>query len=104
MPEITSSIVVGQQYESDTRVVLFIVLKNGIELTEELISKIKSNIRKGATPRHVPAIVRQVQDVPVTLSGKKVELAVTKIVNGEEVKNRSALANPDCLVEYLGLV
>ncbi|MCB0701554.1 MAG: acetoacetate--CoA ligase [Ignavibacteriae bacterium] len=104
MPEITSSIVVGQQYESDTRVVLFIVLKNGIELTEELISKIKSNIRKGATPRHVPAIVRQVQDVPVTLSGKKVELAVTKIVNGEEVKNRSALANPDCLDEYLGLV
>lgn len=104
MPEITSSIVVGQQHNSDTRVVLFVVLRDGIELSANLISTIKDNIRKGATPRHVPAIVRQVQDIPVTLSGKKVELAVTKIVNGEEVKNRSALANPDCLDEYAGLV
>lgn len=104
IPEITSSIVVGQKWESDTRVVLFVVLKQGHKLTEELISTIKSNIRREATPRHVPAIVRQVQDIPVTLSGKKVELAVTKIVNGEEVKNRSALSNPDCLDEYVGLV
>jgi len=103
MPEITSSIVVGQQHNSDTRVVLFVVLRDGVELSANLISTIKDNIRKGATPRHVPAIVRQVQDIPVTLSGKKVELAVTKIVNGEEVKNRSALANPDCLDEYAGL-
>lgn len=103
MPEITSSIVVGQQHNSDTRVVLFVVLRDGVELSTNLISTIKDNIRKGATPRHVPAIVRQVQDIPVTLSGKKVELAVTKIVNGEEVKNRSALANPDCLDEYAGL-
>lgn len=104
MPEITSSIVVGQQHNSDTRVVLFVVLRDGVELSANLINTIKDNIRKGATPRHVPAIVRQVQDIPVTLSGKKVELAVTKIVNGEEVKNRSALANPDCLDEYAGLV
>ncbi|MFA7327449.1 MAG: acetoacetate--CoA ligase [Candidatus Kapaibacterium sp.] len=104
MPEITSSIVVGQQYESDTRVVLFVTLRDGEELTPKLVVAIKDNIRKGATPRHIPAIVRQVQDIPVTLSGKKVELAVTKIVNGEEVKNRSALANPDCLDEYVGLV
>lgn len=104
MPEITSSIVVGQQHNSDTRVVLFVVLRDGVELSANLISTIKDNIRKGATPRHVPAIVRQVQDIPVTLSGKKVELAVTKIVNGEEVKNRSALANPDCLDEYAELV
>lgn len=103
MPEITSSIVVGQQHNSDTRVVLFVVLRDGVELSANLINTIKDNIRKGATPRHVPAIVRQVQDIPVTLSGKKVELAVTKIVNGEEVKNRSALANPDCLDEYAGL-
>lgn len=104
MSEITSSIVVGQQHNSDTRVVLFVVLRDGVELSANLINTIKDNIRKGATPRHVPAIVRQVQDIPVTLSGKKVELAVTKIVNGEEVKNRSALANPDCLDEYAGLV
>jgi acetoacetyl-CoA synthetase len=104
MSEITSSIVVGQQHNSDTRVVLFVVLRDGVEMSANLISTIKDNIRKGATPRHVPAIVRQVQDIPVTLSGKKVELAVTKIVNGEEVKNRSALANPDCLDEYAGLV
>ncbi|MER3328428.1 MAG: acetoacetate--CoA ligase, partial [Candidatus Kapaibacterium sp.] len=104
IPEITSSIVVGQQYQSDTRVVLFVTLREGAELTPNLVSSIKDNIRKGATPRHVPSIVRQVQDIPVTLSGKKVELAVTKIVNGEDVKNRSALANPDCLDEYVGLV
>lgn len=104
MPEILGSIVVGQNWEHDVRVVLFVVLKSGYSLTEELISTIKSNIRKGATPRHVPAEIRQVSDIPVTLSGKKVELAVTKIVNGEQVKNRSALANPDCLDEYIGLV
>lgn len=104
MPEITSSIVVGQQYESDTRVVLFVVLREGEKLTPSLVVTIKDNIRKGATPRHIPAVIRQVQDIPVTLSGKKVELAVTKIVNGEEVKNRTALANPDCLDEYVGLV
>jgi acetoacetyl-CoA synthetase len=104
MPEITSSIVVGQQWESDTRVVLFVTLREGEELTPALVVAIKDNIRKGATPRHIPAVIRQVQDIPVTLSGKKVELAVTKIVNGEEVKNRSALANPDCLDEYVGKV
>lgn len=104
MPEITSSIVVGQQWESDTRVVLFVVLREGEKLTPSLVVTIKDNIRKGATPRHIPAVIRQVQDIPVTISGKKVELAVTKIVNGEEVKNRTALANPDCLDEYVGLV
>ena len=104
MTEITSSIVVGQQYDSDTRVVLFVVLREGEELKPNLVVNIKDNIRKGATPRHVPALVRQVRDIPVTLSGKKVELAVTKIVNGEEVNNRSALANPGCLDEYVGLV
>lgn len=104
MPEVTSSIVVGQQFDSDTRVILFVVLRDGSELTSELVNSIKSNIRKGATPRHVPAEIRKVTDIPITLSGKKVELAVTKIVNGEEVKNRSSLANPDCLYEYYGLV
>jgi acetoacetyl-CoA synthetase len=104
MPEIVNSIVVGQKWENDTRVVLFVVMKDGYELTEELKKTIGANIRKGATPRHVPAEIRQVSDVPVTLSGKKVELAVTKIVNGESVKNRVALANPNCLDEYIGLV
>lgn len=104
MPEVTQSIVVGQQHDSDTRVVLFVVLREGTKLDDELIKTMKSNVRKGATPRHVPAIIKQVTDIPVTLSGKKVELAVTKIVNGDEVNNRSALANPDCLDEYVGLV
>jgi len=104
MPQVINSVVVGQRWNSDTRVVLFVVLKEGEKLTDELKNEMKQNIRKGATPRHVPAEIRQVSDVPVTLSGKKVELAVTKIVNGDPVGNRSALANPDSLDEYFGLV
>jgi acetoacetyl-CoA synthetase len=104
MPQVINSVVVGQRWQSDTRVVLFVVLKDGVELNDDLKSEMKQNIRKGATPRHVPAEIRQVSDVPVTLSGKKVELAVTKIVNGDPVGNRAALANPNSLDEYFDLV
>lgn len=97
MDEVIDSIVIGQPYEDDVRVVLFVVLRDGVTLSDELIARIKRQIRTNTTPRHVPSIVAQVSDIPRTLSGKKVELAVTRTVMGEEVKNRDALANPEAL-------
>ncbi len=103
LDEVVDSLVIGQQWEGDVRVVLFVVLREGVSLTDELVSRIKQTIRSGCTPRHVPAKVLAVPDVPRTLNGKKVEIAVTKIVHGEEVGNRDALANPDALEYYRDL-
>ena len=80
---------------------MFVVLKNNVELSGELIDKIKLNIRKSATPRHVPASIYQVNEIPRTISGKKVEIAITKIVNGEKVDNRDTLANPGSLDQFV---
>ena len=99
LDEVVDSLVVGQNWDNDVRVILFVVLRPGLELDEALIKKIKSHIRANTTPRHVPAKVIQVPDIPRTLNGKKVEIAVTKVIHGEEVKNRDALANPEAL-EY----
>lgn len=98
--EVADSLVVGQNYNSDVRIILFVVLKNDIQLNNELIEKIKTKIRTTATPRHVPALIHQIKEVPHTISGKKVELAVTKILNGEGVDNRDALANPNSLDQF----
>jgi len=73
-------------------------------LDEDLMKKIKSNIRKGCSPRHVPAIIKQVSDVPYTLNGKKVEVAVKKIIHGQDVLNRDALKNPESLEEFKGIL
>ncbi len=100
MVEVVDSLVVGQNFQNDVRIILFIVLKNDIHFSEELIDKIKTKIRKTATPRHVPSIVHQITEVPHTISGKKVELAATKILNGEKVDNRDALANPKSLDQF----
>ncbi len=97
LDEVVDSLVIGQKWEDDVRVILFVVLRPGLTLDEGLIKKIKTQIRTNCTPRHVPAKVIQVPDIPRTLNGKKVEIAVTKIVHGEEVKNRDALANPETL-------
>ena len=75
-----------------------------IQLNNELIEKIKTKIRTNATPRHVPALIYQIKEVPHTISGKKVELAVTKILNGEKVENRDALANPESLKQFYNLL
>jgi acetoacetyl-CoA synthetase len=104
MDEVTDSIVVGQNFKNDVRIILFIVLKEGLFLSNELIEKIKLNIRASATPRHVPAKIFQIDEVPRTISGKKVELAVTKIIHGEKVENKDALANPDSLKQFVNLV
>ncbi|RLB71572.1 MAG: acetoacetate--CoA ligase [Deltaproteobacteria bacterium] len=97
IPEVKDSVVIGQNWDNDVRVILFVVLNEGVELTEELEKKIKTTIRKNTTPRHVPAKIIPVADIPYTISGKKVELAVRKVVEGREVANKDALANPQAL-------
>jgi len=100
LDEVLESIVIGQDWDGDTRVVLFVVLREGLTLDDGLTAKIKAHIRANATPRHVPARVIQVTDIPRTKSGKITELAVRDVVHGRPVKNREALANPEALVQY----
>ncbi|MFQ5994670.1 MAG: acetoacetate--CoA ligase [Acidiferrobacterales bacterium] len=95
--EVIESLVIGQQWRGDVRVVLFVRLRDGVALDDTLIDKIKDQIRRNATPRHVPAKVIQIQDIPRTKSGKIVELAVRNVVHGEPIKNKEALANPEAL-------
>jgi acetoacetyl-CoA synthetase len=104
MEEIADSVIVGQQYHGDERVVLFVKLNPGFNLNDELMKRLKGNIRKGCSPRHVPAIIKQVSDVPYTLNGKKVEVAVKKIIHGEDVLNRDALKNPESLEQFKGIL
>ena len=97
LDEVVEGLVIGQEWDNDTRVVLFVRLASGLTLDDELIRHIKQQIRNNATPRHVPARVVQVDDIPRTKSGKIVELAVRNMVHGRPVKNREALANPEAL-------
>jgi acetoacetyl-CoA synthetase len=97
LPEVVESIVIGQDWQGDVRVVLFVRLKDGLKLDDALIEKIKRQIRANTTPRHVPARILQVTDIPRTKSGKITELAVRDMVHGRAVKNKEALANPEAL-------
>jgi acetoacetyl-CoA synthetase len=97
LPEIQESIVIGQEWDNDVRVVLFVILSPGLKLNDALRDRIKKQIRTGASPRHVPAKIIQVADIPRTKSGKITELAVRDIVHGRDVKNKDALANPEAL-------
>ena len=101
--QVLDSIVIGQDWQDDVRVVLFVVLREGVELTEDLSHEIKQVIRSNTTPRHVPAKIIQVTDIPRTISGKIVELAVREVVHGREVKNQDALANPQALALFQNL-
>jgi len=103
IPQIVDSLVVGQDWEDDVRIVLFVKLLEDVKLTDELVDRIKTTIRKNCTPRHVPAKCIEVADIPYTISGKKVELAVQNVVHGREVKNKDALANPEALDCYVDL-
>ena len=100
LEDVVEALVIGQQWEGDVRVVLFVILRGGIELDEALESKIRTHIRANATPRHVPARIVQVTDIPRTRSGKITELAVRDVVHGREVKNKEALANPEALDQF----
>ena len=97
MPEVVDSIVVGQDWENDVRVILFVKLNEGYELNDELVARIRTAIRTNTSPRHVPAKIVRVADIPYTINMKKVELAVRNVIHGRAVTNRDALANPDVL-------
>jgi acetoacetyl-CoA synthetase len=101
--EIEDSLVIGQQWKNDVRVILFVKLFPDFTLTEELKAKIKKSIRSNASPRHLPAKIIEVPDIPYTLNMKKVELAVKKIIHGQQVMNRDSLRNPECLEYYASL-
>jgi acetoacetyl-CoA synthetase len=103
LEEVQEAIVIGQEWDNDVRVVLFVVLKAGQTLDDALRERIRLQIRTGASPRHVPARIAQVADIPRTKSGKITELAVRDIVHGREVKNKEALANPEALELFRGL-
>ncbi len=103
LDKITDSIVVGQPWKNDVRVILFVRMVPGFELTEELKNKIRKIIRDNASPRHVPAKILAVPDIPYTLNMKKVELAVKKVIQGQAVLNKDALRNPETLDYYAGL-
>ena len=100
LDEVAEALVIGQQWDGDVRIVLFVILRGGIELDESLESKIRSHIRANATPRHVPARIVRVTDIPRTRSGKITELAVRDVVHGREVKNKEALANPEAIDQF----
>jgi acetoacetyl-CoA synthetase len=100
LDEVVESIVIGQDWEKDVRVVLFVRLRDGLKLDEALSRKIKETIRANTTPRHVPAVIVQVPDIPRTKSNKIVELAVRAVVHGQPVKNIEALANPEALEHF----
>ena len=103
LPEIADSIVVGQRVGEDQRVVLLVVMNAGHTLDDALLKKIRSRIRDNASPRHVPRRIVAVQQIPYTRSGKKVELAVTRILQNEEVKNREAISNPESLEQIAAI-
>jgi acetoacetyl-CoA synthetase len=101
--EVVESIAIGQEWEGDTRIVLFVRLRDGMTLNDALMQTIKQQIRVGASPRHVPAKIVQIADIPRTRSGKITELAVRDVVHGRPVKNTEALANPEALALYRDL-
>jgi acetoacetyl-CoA synthetase len=97
---VEEAIAVGQDWDDDVRVVLFVRLRSGRTLDKELEDEIRSRIRAGASPRHVPGKIVQVPDIPRTRSGKITELAVRDVVHGRRVKNVEALANPEALEHF----
>jgi acetoacetyl-CoA synthetase len=100
MDEIADSIVVGKKFNGDEKIILFVVLKENIKFSQKIKDSIKLELKQKATPRHVPSEIFEVKNIPRTISGKKVEIAVSKILNGQEVENKDALANPDSLKQF----
>lgn len=103
IPEVVEALAIGQDWDNDVRIVLFVRLRDGAKLDEALIGRIKQQVRQGASPRHVPAKIVAVADIPRTKSGKITELAVRDVVHGRVVKNKEALANPEALDLYKDL-
>ena len=104
LPEVEDSLAVGQTVRGDERIVLFVKCRPGYTLDDALIRSIKTTLRTKASPRHVPAVILETPEIPTTLNGKKVEGAVSNILNGRPVGNRDALSNPESLHFYEKLV
>ena len=104
LPEVEEALAIGQDWQGDERVILFVKLVEGLEVGQDLINRIKQDIRSGCSPRHVPAKVLQVTAIPRTKSGKIVEMAVREVIHGRPVKNVDALANPEALEQFAGRV
>ena len=100
---ITEGLVVGQDYKDDVRIILFVTTKDNKELDENKIKLIKNRIRKNCSPKHVPSIIIKAPEIPRTKSGKIVELAVRKIINGDKLNNKEAIANPESLEYFKNL-
>jgi acetoacetyl-CoA synthetase len=103
IPEVVESLAVGQRWQGDERIVLFVRLRPGVTLDDPLRRRIADRLRTHASPRHVPQRIVQVADVPRTLSGKLVELAVRRVIHGQAVSNRESIANPESLDLYRNL-
>jgi acetoacetyl-CoA synthetase len=103
IPQVLEAVCIGQDVDGDVRIVLFVRLKEGVTLDDALRETIKRKIRTGASPRHVPAKIIQIADIPRTKSGKITELAIRDVVHGRPVKNTEALANPEALALYRDL-
>ena len=101
--QVLESLAIGQDWRGDVRIVLFVRLRDGIQLDDALRKAIADRIRRNASPRHVPAKIVHVADIPRTRSGKIVELAVRSVVHGQPVKNRDALVNPEALDLFASL-
>ncbi|MEM1975515.1 MAG: hypothetical protein QW074_05445, partial [Candidatus Caldarchaeum sp.] len=95
--EVADSLAVGQEWRGDQRIILFVKMAEGYVLTEELKNRIKQALRERASPRHVPAIIMEAPDIPYTYNMKKVEIAVSNIINGRRVTNRESIRNPESL-------
>ncbi len=104
LEQVVDSLAIGQKWWGDQRIILFVKLAEGMVLTDELVETIKTTLRENASPRHVPALIFEVPEIPYTLSMKKVESAVTNLVNGLPVTNRDALINPACLDSYTAIL
>jgi len=102
--QVEDSLVIGQPWENDERIVLFLKMKDQISLTNSLIKKVKNSIRESCAPRYVPAKIIAVEDIPYTINGKKVELAVKQVIQNQNVKNIDSLVNPKSLAFYKGIV
>jgi acetoacetyl-CoA synthetase len=101
--EIKESLVVGQSWDNDIRIILFVILNSKFRLSDNLLNRMKLQIKKNASPRHVPSKIIEVNDIPRTKSGKIVELAVKNIIDGNKIKNKEALANPDSLRQFVDI-
>jgi acetoacetyl-CoA synthetase len=103
LEEIEDCVVVGQNWKNDVRVILFVKMAQGYELTDEIINRVKTTIRTNASPRHVPAVIVSVPDIPYTHNMKKVELAVNKVIHNQPVLNKDSLKNPESLDFFANL-